>query len=92
MSNRTVHSIMHLAWAHVGNETYQAQMAVYVKPRGVFGRAYMAFIKPFRYALVYPDLMRLIDRAWRRQTEYSDEGEVVRRHAISAAACSPTGP
>lgn len=69
MSNRTVHSIMHLAWAHVGNDTYQAQMAVYVKTRGVFGRAYMEFIKPFRYALVYPELMRLIDRAWRRETE-----------------------
>ena len=69
LTNRTVHSIMHLAWAHVGNDTYQAQMAVYVKARGVFGRAYMAFIKPFRYALVYPDLMRLIDRAWRRETE-----------------------
>lgn len=69
MSNRTAHAIMHLAWAHVGNDTYQAQMAVYVKARGVFGRAYMAFIKPFRYALVYPELMRLIDRAWRRATE-----------------------
>ena len=71
MSNRTVHAVMHLAWAHVGNDTYQAHMAVYVKARGVFGRAYMAFIKPFRYALVYPDLMRMIDRAWRAETERS---------------------
>ena len=69
LSNRTVHSIMHLAWADLGNDTYQAQMAVYVKPRGAFGRAYMQFIKPFRYAIVYPELMRLIDRAWRRQIE-----------------------
>ncbi len=68
MSNRTVHAVMHLAWAPIGNDTYQAQMAVYVKARGVFGQAYMAFIKPFRYALVYPDLMRIIDRAWRRGT------------------------
>jgi hypothetical protein len=27
----------------------------------------MSLIKPFRYAVVYPDLMRMIDRAWRRQ-------------------------
>jgi hypothetical protein len=71
LSNRTVHSIMHLAWADLGNDTYQAQMAVYVKPRGAFGRAYMQFIKPFRYAIIYPELMRLIDRAWRRQIEHT---------------------
>ena len=69
LSNRTVHSIMHLAWADLGDDTYQAQMAVYVKPRGAFGRAYMQLIKPFRYAIVYPELMRLIDRAWRRRME-----------------------
>jgi hypothetical protein len=76
MSNKTVHSIMHLAWADVGNGSYQAQMAVYVKPRGTFGRAYMQFIKPFRYAIVYPDLMRLIDGAWRRSVldDRRDEG------------------
>jgi hypothetical protein len=67
ISNRTVHSIMHLAWADIGNDTYQAQMAVYVKPRGTVGRAYMQFIMPFRHAIVYPELMRLIDRAWRRR-------------------------
>jgi Protein of unknown function (DUF2867) len=39
-------------------------MAVYVKPRGRFGHAYMAFIKPFRYLIVYPTLVRHIKRAW----------------------------
>jgi hypothetical protein len=39
-------------------------MAVYVKPRGQLGQAYMAFIKPFRYLIVYPALMRHIERAW----------------------------
>jgi hypothetical protein len=39
-------------------------MAVYVKPRGTFGRAYMALIKPFRYLIVYPALMRQFERAW----------------------------
>ncbi len=39
-------------------------MAVYVKPRGAFGRAYMAMIKPFRHWVVYPAMMRQLERAW----------------------------
>ncbi len=39
-------------------------MAVYVKPRGVLGRGYMAFIKPFRYWIVYPALMRWMRQTW----------------------------
>jgi hypothetical protein len=27
----------------------------------------MAFIKPFRYALVYPALLRVAERAWQRR-------------------------
>jgi DMSO/TMAO reductase YedYZ molybdopterin-dependent catalytic subunit len=64
MSNRTVHGVMHLAWVDQGGGSYQGQMAVYVKPRGRFGKRYMAFIKPFRYLIVYPALMRQIERAW----------------------------
>lgn len=66
LSNRTVHGVMHLAWADRGDGGYQGQMAVYVKPRGAFGRAYMAAIKPFRYWIVYPALMGQIERAWKR--------------------------
>jgi hypothetical protein len=58
---------MHLAWVDRDNGTYQAQMAVYVKPRGRFGRAYMAFIKPFRYWIVYPALEGELGRAWSRR-------------------------
>ena len=68
ISNKTVHGVLHLAWADQGNGRYQGQMAVYVKPRGRFGTAYMAFIKPFRYAIVYPALMRQFERRWNRQT------------------------
>ncbi len=64
ISNRTVHGVMHLAWVAQGQGHFQAQMAVYVKPRGTFGRAYMAFIKPFRYLIVYPALERELARAW----------------------------
>jgi hypothetical protein len=47
---------------------YQGQMAVYVKPRGPLGKGYMALIKPFRYWIVYPALMRQIERAWNART------------------------
>jgi hypothetical protein len=64
ISNRTVHGVMHLAWVDQGEGRYQGQMAVYVKPRGALGKGYMALIKPFRYWIVYPALMRQIERAW----------------------------
>jgi Protein of unknown function (DUF2867) len=64
LTNRTVHSVMHLAWLGQGNGRYRGEMAVYVKPRGLFGKAYMEFIKPFRYMIVYPALMRHIRQQW----------------------------
>ncbi len=64
VSNQTVHGAMHLAWVDQGEGRYRAQMAVYVKPRGRFGKGYMALIKPFRYWIVYPALMRQTERMW----------------------------
>jgi hypothetical protein len=66
MSNQTVHGVAHVAWVDRGDGRYQGQMAVYVKPRGRFGQAYMALIKPFRYWIVYPALMRQFSQAWDR--------------------------
>jgi hypothetical protein len=68
LSNRTVHAVMHLAWVEKGEGIYQGQMGVYVKPRGRFGAAYMALIAPFRHRVVYPALMRQIERAWNART------------------------
>lgn len=65
ISNKTVHGVMHLAWAELGPGRYQGQMAVYVKPRGRFGQGYMALIKPFRHWIVYPALMRQNERTWK---------------------------
>lgn len=62
ISNPTVHGVMHLAWVDRGEGRYQGQMAVYVKPRGWFGKSYMALIRPFRHWVVYPALMRQIER------------------------------
>jgi hypothetical protein len=64
LSNRTVHGVIHLAWVDQGEGRYQGQLAVYVKPRGLLGKGYMALIKPFRYLVVYPALMHQIENAW----------------------------
>jgi Protein of unknown function (DUF2867) len=69
LANRTVHSVMHLGWVPDGEGGYRGQMAVLVKPNGLFGAAYMAAIKPFRHLIVYPALMRSVERYW--QTEAS---------------------
>ena len=59
--------MIHLGWVDQGEGRYQGQMAIYVKPRGLLGKGYMALIKPFRYLVVYPVLMRQIERAWNAQ-------------------------
>jgi len=67
IGNRTVHGVVHLSWVERDGGRCGGQMAVYVKPRGAFGRAYMALIKPFRYLVVYPALMREVNRSWAAQ-------------------------
>ena len=72
VSNKTVHGVMHLSWVPEGDDSYQGQMAVYVKPRGLFGKGYMALIKPFRYAIVYPALMKTIRQRWDTRNDPAD--------------------
>ena len=64
VANRTVHGVVHIGWVPDGTGGYRGQMAVLVKPNGVFGKAYMAAIKPFRHRIVYPRLLRQIEREW----------------------------
>lgn len=64
IANRTMHGVMHLGWVPDEDGGYRGEMAVYVKPNGLFGSAYMAAIKPFRYVM-YPLLMRQLARRWR---------------------------
>jgi len=64
ISNATVHGVLHLAWVEEGGGRHRAHMAVYVKPRGRRGKAYMMLIGPFRHLIVYPSLTRAIGRAW----------------------------
>jgi hypothetical protein len=66
IANQTMHGVMHLGWVPDQTGGYRAQMAVYVKPNGLLGTAYMAAIRPFRHLIVYPAMMREIGRNWRR--------------------------
>jgi Protein of unknown function (DUF2867) len=69
--NRTVHGVMHIGWVADGAGGYRGQMAVLVRPNGLLGTAYMVAIKPFRYLIVYPPLMREIGREWRARAAES---------------------
>jgi Protein of unknown function (DUF2867) len=64
IANRTVHGVMHLGWVAEETGDYHGQVAVYVKPNGRLGSAYMAAIKPFRHLVVYPQMMRELERRW----------------------------
>ena len=69
VANRTVHGVMHMGWVSDGSGGYRGQMAVLVKPNGRFGRVYMAAIKPFRHLIVYPAMLRQIEREWRARDQ-----------------------
>jgi hypothetical protein len=67
VANRTMHGVLHLGWVPHETGGYRGQMAVLVKPNGLFGTAYMAAIRPFRHLVVYPPLIRQIEREWRER-------------------------
>jgi hypothetical protein len=79
LANRTVHTVMHMGWVPDEAGGYRGQMAALVKPNGPLGTAYMAAIKPFRYLIVYPALMRSIGRKWQ-----ASAGDSARRTAMAA--------
>jgi uncharacterized protein DUF2867 len=68
IANRTVHAIMHVGWVENRTGGHRGEMAVYVKPNGRFGTAYMAAIRPFRHRIVYPRMMRELERSWRARS------------------------
>jgi hypothetical protein len=49
LAKRTVHAVLHLGWIPDESGAYHGQLAVLVKPNGLFGKACMAAIKPFRH-------------------------------------------
>ena len=64
---------MHISWVADGTGGYRGQMAVFVKPNGPLGSAYMAAIKPFRHLIVYPQMMREGQEMWDRMFGASDD-------------------
>jgi hypothetical protein len=68
IANRTMHGVMHIGRVHDETGGFRAQMAVLVKPNGLLGGAYMAAIRPFRHLIVYPSMLRQIEREWRART------------------------
>jgi hypothetical protein len=73
MGNRTVHAVMHMSWVPDDAGGYRGQMAVLVKPNGLFGKLYMAGIAPFRHLIVYPPLMRDIAQTWRAHQSHGTD-------------------
>jgi hypothetical protein len=65
IANRTMHGVLHLGWVRDEAGGYRGQMAVLVKPDGLLGTAYMAAIRPLRHLIVYPPMIRQVERAWR---------------------------
>lgn len=67
IANQTVHGVLHVGWVQGEEGGYRGQMAVYAKPNGLLGTAYMAAIRPFRHQLVYPGMLRQISASWRNR-------------------------
>jgi hypothetical protein len=65
IANRTVHGVLHLGWVADGAAGHRGQMAVLVAPNGRVGAGYLAAIAPFRHLVVYPALLRAVERGWR---------------------------
>ena len=64
IANRTMHGMLHVGWVPAAGRRYRGQLAILVKTNGLLGRAYMAAIGPFRHLIVYPAMMRRIERVW----------------------------
>ena len=73
VANRTVHGLAHIGWVPDGAGGYRGEMAVYVRPNGLLGKAYLAAIRPFRHVVVYPAFMRDLGRAWWAKRPANDD-------------------
>jgi hypothetical protein len=68
IANRTMHGVLHAGWVADGDGGYRGEMAVWVRPNGRLGEAYMLAIRPFRHLVVYPPMLRDLARRWQRLT------------------------
>ena len=63
LRNSTVHAFMSLSMRPAPGG-YLAYLGVFVRPVSRFTGLYMAAIKPFRRLIVYPALIRTMQKAW----------------------------
>jgi hypothetical protein len=63
LRNATVHAFVSLS-IRQAPEGYLAYLGVFVRPVHGFTRLYMGAIAPFRRLIVYPALIRTMQRAW----------------------------
>jgi hypothetical protein len=63
LRNATVHGFLSLSLQPTAGG-YVAYLGIFVKPVSRFTGLYMAAIKPFRRLIVYPTLIRTVQRAW----------------------------
>ncbi len=61
--NKTVHAFLCTALVPTASG-YSFYWATYVRPVGPLTRVYMAMIDPFRRWIVYPSILRRLERAW----------------------------
>jgi len=64
IENKIVHAALHFSRVPIGEALFGVYMAVYVKPKGLLGKIYMPLIKPFRWWIVYPALMKIAKNKW----------------------------
>lgn len=64
IANKTMHGLMHLGAVPSADGQTNVQLTILVKPNGLSGRVYMAAIKPFRFAIIYPLMMRELAARW----------------------------
>ena len=74
LSNKTMQGVFHMGWVPDETGGYRGQMAILVKRLGPLSTAYMAATAPFRQPVVYPPLMRDLDRMWRAAQLDTAEG------------------
>ena len=63
LRNATVHAFVSLSMERTA-DGYLAYLAIYVQPVHRFTQLYMRAIAPFRHLVVYPAIIRKMQRAW----------------------------
>jgi hypothetical protein len=66
LSNDTVHGLIHFGWIKKDDNCYTATLAIYVIPRGIYGKTYLKLIEPFRRHIVYPTMMKMFKEQWQK--------------------------